>query len=497
MCFYVLYVFNSYTKFGITWDEVNVYTRGKQLYQHLFIPKHNESAALILRSSQEVVDPTYNNTYAAILYIFNNKELFEIYHLLNLLFATLVFFFSYLFLYRKYKNPLFSILGPLFIVLNPRFFGHIATNPKDIPFAIFYFISIVTIYLISVNKNRLLNALILGVLFSLTQSSRVIGYTLYPILFLYDLYRWYGEIGSNKKHSSFLNFIYLELIYIAVIFICSNFFMVITWPYIGSSYFKNFINVLNTSGSFPWQGNIFFMGKEYFSLNLPLIYLPVWLLISQPIFITVSAIASLSTFKKSWKENGVLLLLMAPIAINFILYFILKPVIYDGIRHYLFLLPFFSTLAAVFVVELLNARASILKFIFMIYVVFNAVTIVTTQIKLFPYHYIYFNELVGGLKSASKNFETDYWNSSFSEAIAWLKKNEIGHKKKYYIYVCGYNSGMTQYLTENMEFVDDFYYADYAICYTRFKEYKNLYGTIVHIVMRDNTPLNYVIRNEH
>lgn len=496
ICGYLVYLSTSYTKFATTWDESFVYERGRQLYQHLFIPKHNESASLILRSSQNDVGPTYNNSYAAALYAFNKDESYEIYHLLNLLFSLLIFVFSYFFLFHKYKKPLLSLFGPLFIVLNPRFFGDIAANPKDVPFAVLYFISIATIYLLPSIKNILLHVLILGFLFAFTQSSWIIGYTLYPILFLYDLYRWHYKMRDySKGNSSFLDFICQESLYIGSVFIVSNSFMVATWPYIGSNYFKNFINVLTTSGSFPWQGNIFFMGKEYFGLNLPLTYLPIWLLISQPIFITISSLGTLLILRKSWKENELLFLSLLPIGINLFLYFVLKPTVYDGVRHYLFLFPFFSVLAAIFIIELIKTKLNLVKYIFIISVVTNIILVIVSQVKLFPYQYVYFNELVGGLNGGAKNFETDYWNASFKESIAWLKKNKFVQNRKYSIYPCSYFSGMDQYLSENINYVKDYAIADYAICFTRFQEHNKLKGRIIHTVTRDSTPLNYVIEN--
>jgi len=40
----------------------------------------------------------------------------------------------------------------------------------------------------------------------------------------------------------------------------------------------------------------------------------------------------------------------------------------------------------------------------------------------------FFNSLVGGTKSASKHYETDYWATSYKEAIEWIKKDS-GNKK--------------------------------------------------------------------
>src|SRR3989339_595043 len=483
---YLCYVLFSYKSFGSTWDEQAVYERGKQLYNHLIDPNNRSNNDLIIRKSVNDVWPTYNNSYATVLFAFNQDQPYETYHLSNLIFASLIFICAYCFLYLKYKKPWLSILGPLFIVLNPRFFGEIAGNPKDMPFAVLYFISIFIIYFIPFVKNILLRVLILGFLFAFAQSSRTLGFTLYFVLLIYDMFVW------NKKN--IISFLLHEFLYILMIFICSNFFMLVSWPYIGSNYFKNFIDVLATAKQFPWMGTVFFMGNNYLSIDLPRYYLFIWLIISLPVFILISTVGSIFLMKKLWKKNEILFLSFLAIGINLLIYLLTKPILYNGVRHFLFLLPLFSLIAAVFTIELINSKNTKIKIIFITFLVINSLLIVNSQIKLFPYQYLYFNEFVGGLKGGSRYFEIDYWNASFREGILWLKENKIKENKKYSIYLCGSSLSMFYYLSDNMERADSYDKADYAVCSVYTKEYKKIPGEIIYTVERDSVPLNYVIK---
>lgn len=492
--FYLFYVLLSYRSFGATWDEQAVYERGKQLYKHLIDPNERSNNDLIDRGSDKSVWPTYNNSYATALFAFNKDQSYETYHLSNLLFATVLFISAYFFLYFKYKKPWLSILGPLFIVLNPRFFGDIAGNPKDISFAVLYFLSIFTIYFIPSVKNILLRVFILGILFAFTQSSRTLGFTIYFVLLIYDMFVWKYNFIKNKTHKNFIVFFCHESLYLLMIFICSNFFMLITWPYIGSNYFKNFFDVLATAKQFPWLGTVFFMGKNYLSQDIPRYYLFVWLMVGLPVFITVSSIGSIILLKKMWKKNEILFLAVLTIGINLSIYLITKPVIYNGIRHFSFLLPIFSLLAAIFIIELINANNNKIRYIFLVFVAANCLSVIISQVKLFPYQYLYFNELVGGLKGGSRYFVTDYWNASFKEAVSWLIENKIEKNKKYPVYFCGSSLSMLYYLTENMELVDSYYKADYAVCSEYTKEYKKIPGEVIYTVERDSVPLNFVIK---
>ena len=270
--------------------------------------------------------------------------------------------------------------------------------------------------------------------------------------------------------------------------------MLVSWPYIGSNYFKNFIDVLATAKQFPWMGTVFFMGNNYLSIDLPRYYLFIWLIISLPVFILISTVGSIFLMKKLWKKNEILFLSFLAIGINLLIYLLTKPILYNGVRHFLFLLPLFSLIAAVFTIELINSKNTKIKIIFITFLVINSLLIVNSQIKLFPYQYLYFNEFVGGLKGGSRYFEIDYWNASFREGILWLKENKIKENKKYSIYLCGSSLSMFYYLSDNMERADSYDKADYAVCSVYTKEYKKIPGEIIYTVERDSVPLNYVIK---
>lgn len=483
---YFVYVLFSYRSFGITWDEQAVYERGKMLYQHLIDPNRSSDPNLIIRKSKDDVWPTYNNTYAMTLYAFNKDKSYDIYHLENLIFASSIFIFAYIFLYKKYKNTWAAILGPLFIALSPRFFGDLPANPKDMPFAVFYFISTSLIFLTHSFKSSLLRVLLLGILFGLAQTTRSLGFSLYILLFVYDFLK-------RDKNSGFMKFFINESLFIFMVFMTSNMVVLLTWPYIASNYFKNFFDVLNVSKQFPWMRNIFFLGRDYHSTELTPFYIPIWFLVSLPIFIIVGTVASLVMFKRFLK-NDIYLLSVGALVLNLAMYFVMRPIVYDGVRHFLFLIPFFSMLAAIFVIEISRPGFEKIKKPIYIFVLVNCLLVVVAQVRLFPYTYVYFNEFVGGVKGAYKYFEIDYWNASFKESIEWLKENELVDGKKYSIYTCSTSLSILNYFTYDMSVAYKANEADYAVCLARGNEYKKIPGEILHVVKRDSVPLNYVIK---
>ena len=92
-----------------------------------------------------------------------------------------------------------------------------------------------------------------------------------------------------------------------------------------------------------------FIGKEIISRG----YLFVWIGITTPIFILGLYFWSLTALKKI-KENSLLLLFNLAIFINLLLYVVINPVIYNGPRHFIFVLMLITLVAATFLIDLLK-----------------------------------------------------------------------------------------------------------------------------------------------
>ncbi|HEU4523114.1 MAG TPA: hypothetical protein VFT12_13990, partial [Thermoanaerobaculia bacterium] len=100
-----------------------------------------------------------------------------------------------------------------------------------------------------------------------------------------------------------------------------------------------------------------------------------------------------------------------------VLYVVRPPRVYDGIRHFLFVLPAMAIVAAAGGASLRIARRPALV---MILIVVSLVPAATAMMRIHPYQYAYYNELAGGLGGASGRYETDYWMTSYREAMLWV-----------------------------------------------------------------------------
>jgi hypothetical protein len=46
-------------------------------------------------------------------------------------------------------------------------------------------------------------------------------------------------------------------------------------------------------------------------------------------------------------------------------------------------------------------------------------------VRLHPYEYVYFNELAGGVRGASRAYEMDYWATSYRETMAYINREAL------------------------------------------------------------------------
>jgi hypothetical protein len=118
-------------------------------------------------------------------------------------------------------------------------------------------------------------------------------------------------------------------------------------------------------------------------------------------------------------------------------------------------------------------------------------------VKLHPYEYVYFNELVGGFKGAYGKYETDYWVASMKEAVEWLKTNELKDPNRTYkIFVLGHPPQYQVYFSPNMQYVPTVEGADYSIVMTRagLKPELKDEGKIIRRVEREGAPLIFILK---
>jgi hypothetical protein len=498
LCFYLFFTLFTFKDYGIAADEPIWFEYGTYYVRHYrhHLPPDADSSRIF--SEQQA---SHNYTYPGIQALITLRYP-EKWHLINLLFGILGYWSVYLVLLKAYEKPWWAVLGPIFLFLIYRFSGDMPINPKDGPFAVLFILCLAWIFLSRREiKDLRWEAIVLGSLIGITTTVRAVAVTLAPILVLYRIYEYVLEKRARGKKANWREWVSLEWKNFCLIFFVSQFWILALWPYLGSNYFGNLLNVFVFSSHYPFDYHMPFMGKEISAMHLPWYYLPIWFGICLPLFILVFFVASPYFFlrKADTQPNRLYFLLGATFILHALMYFVLKPNICNSMRHYLFLVPLICVMATMALKGFFDGPfPKVLKKVTLGLVVLNVFLVLVEFVRLYPYQYTYFNELVGGLKGVGHRYETEYWSTNFREASLWLREYEATDPNKIYrIKVAGTPLQETEYFSPNMQGDPDMKDPDYEIWAWDPPAASLAKGAkVIHIVEREGAPFTYILKYE-
>ncbi len=499
LAIYFCFSFFTYKDYGATGDESTERRAAQDLSRYLSSPtsydsiiNYNYNDKINVTFGHHPLVTKYQRSYQLIQNYFNFKGYYEWGHLFNLIFGSILFVLTYCVFFIEYKSSKKAIIPVIFLATCARLSGDIPTNNKDVPFATMYLASVLLIYLFSkLEPNKYLKILLLGIVFGITQTFRAVGFSIY---FVYIIYYFYNEFIEGRKFtvSKIANF-FLEL---SIIVGFSLFISMSIFPWLGSNFFANFFNLLLDAKSFQnWDDTIFFAGKFLYKADRPWYYLFTWIFITTPVYI-LALMGSSVFFVKKLFRNKLFVISTISMFVNICLYLAMHPVIYNGIRHFLFILPMiviFSGVVFVYLLEHVNKK--IFRYIGIL-IILNISLVVYDLYRLHPYEYIYFNELIGGIRGASGKYELDYWGASYKEATEWIVKS-TDLTQKDFIYACNVDYAVDYYSGKKF-FMTYGYpeYANYTICDSENEMKRNYTGKILYEVKRDGVILNTVREHE-
>lgn len=119
-----------------------------------------------------------------------------------------------------------------------------------------------------------------------------------------------------------------------------------------------------------------------------------------------------------WKKYS---LLYAWFALPLIYTVISGSVSYNNFRQYLFIMP------PIFIMAGFSLHAVLSRFKRKIWLgaatVLLLVPAIISLIQLHPYQYIYYNQFVGGVSGAYRQYDLDYWQTSMKEMAEYIDEN--------------------------------------------------------------------------
>ncbi|MEZ5046264.1 MAG: tetratricopeptide repeat protein [Chitinophagaceae bacterium] len=415
--------------YGITGDEPGLNNYGKAIWRYL----SSFGADEFVFSKDPSFDSNQNINYYGglfeLLSVVVNKisplEEFTTRHILNACCGFLCILYS-----ARTAKLLGGHLAGLFTIwlmfLAPFFLGNAMNNPKDIPFAATY---IMSIYYSMRLIHRLPNPNKLDYLWAIlcigaAINIRVGGILLIAYLFAYaGLYYIVNTMIQKEKIAlgSLLKAVFITSIlgYIAGLLL---------WPYALEDPINNPLTALSEMSNFKTSLAQLFEGEKVFSADLPSHFLPKSFFITNPYVIHVGLFFSLLYlwFHRKSKQLSVLLFIFftALFPIAYILYG--KSNIYHVWRHELFVFPSIAILASLgwqsIVSFFENKKLKLAGFALLAIFLLEPLYFVAST---FPQTITYYNATVGGVQGAYGDYEVDFYYNGLKECVDWFKKNEL------------------------------------------------------------------------
>lgn len=411
----------THRDFGPTWDEA-AQARYGELVVRYFASGLSDTRANELQNLH-LYGPLVE-VVAALLYANAPDQRYEIRHLFVGLLAVGLLPALFLVARRAGRRglPWFAVLATLTL---PRLVGHAFANSKDVPFALGIAWSMVALLRAFAERDHpWRNALACGAAFGLTLCVRPGGLGVLAayaagvaaLAFATGVRPWPQRSewtgGLARAGAAF-----------AVAWIA----MVLPWPWAHAAPVANPLHAIAVAPDFAATYPVLFEGVTVSSRELPASYLPKYLAITTPpatlalaLVGLVSGLAARPRRSPASFVFGVALLWLA-LPLGFAV--VARPNVYDGLRHFLFVLPAVGLLAG-FGAAWIQARPRSPRGRAAAGALCTALLLLPALdlVRLHPYQATYFNGLVGGVAGAEDRYETDYWLTSYREALEWVNR---------------------------------------------------------------------------
>ena len=332
---------------------------------------------------------------------------------------------------RRIGGPLAGLLALVLLATCPLYYGHMFMNPKDAPFA-------VAMALFLLGLIRLLDQypkpcpttlFIVGLGFGLSIGSRILaGFgVLEAIGALALLFAIEARADGLRAAGRRLGHLLLVLIPSAIL---AYAVMALIWPW-GVANPLNPLYAIEIFSHFfekPWRE--LFDGMLIEPPDMPRSYVPTLLGLKLPEILLLlggagAARCAVAAFRREHRHAcarsvfAIALAAVLPIAVTVIE----RPAMYNGVRHFVFVLPPLAVaggLAGAWIANWIaqpyralgRPALAALALIFAAGVALPAIGMA----RLHPYEYVSYNHIAGGVRGAQPRFMLDYWGLAFKQA---------------------------------------------------------------------------------
>jgi dolichyl-phosphate-mannose-protein mannosyltransferase len=355
---------------------------------------------------------------------------------------------------RRIGGPTAGLIALLLLAACPLYYGHIFINPKDAPFA-----AAMAIFLLGLirlleqyPKPNAATLLLVGGGFGAAIGSRIMaGFgALVAMLALALLFVLQVRADGARAAAARLARLLLMLLPAAIL---AYAVMALLWPWSVANPLNPVIAIEIFAHFFekPWQE--LFAGTLHEPLDMPRSYVPTLLALKLPEVFSLLALAGIlyallvaarpaAAPQRRAVHFALAFAAILPIAATVIT----RPAMYNGIRHFVFVLPPLAVaggLAGRLLIERAMAWGRVATALIVAALVGALVLPVVNMVRLHPYEYVSFNTVSGGVAAARNRYMLDYWGLAFKQAGEALRRALAARRElppvgsKWKIAVCG------------------------------------------------------------
>jgi hypothetical protein len=380
---------------------------------------------------------------------------------------------------RRVAGPFAGLVALALLATCPLYYGHMFINPKDAPFA-----AAMTLVLLAQVRAldeypqvSIATIVLLGLGFGLAFGTRIMG-AFGALAFAFALV-FLGMAqtradGLAAARSQLPRFILSTSPAIAIAYLV----MAAVWPWAVAEPLNPFRAFQYFSRFFEKPWSELFDGSIIAVPDMPRSYVPTLFALKLPeIFLALGlggitgALILIGRRDVPLKRRAIFVLLtlaaLFPVAVTIAL----RPAMYNGIRHFVFVLPPLAILGGFAAAWIGNCvrESTVVRAAAAIVLFLGLGSPSIEMARLHPYEYTYFNNVAGGTAGARDRFMIDYWGLSLKQAAASLL-TKIGERhdakpigRRWKVAVCGPHRSPEVELGPDFEITWDPAGADFAI----------------------------------
>ncbi len=334
---------------------------------------------------------------------------------------------------RRLAGPSVGFVAALMLALTGAWYGGMFNHTKDIPFATamawaLYFLCRLLAELPRPSSRTLTGfGLTVGCALGIRVGAAVIVVPLAAGLTMWAAFYAGGTLQDRAGQLAALGVRLLPAAALAYAI------MAVSWPWAVLDPL-NPLRALDHFSHMEYPIRTILAGKVMWITDVPASYLPIYLVIKLPLVMLIGLLLAaayaigrrhLAEPFRTCSPGQRLGLVATAVAAAFpIAWFIIEDLpAYDGIRHFLFVVPPLAVLAAFGIVRAIRLLTLAPRPAVTVATAMATLAIAwqaTVLARLHPYEYVDYNALVGGLAGANRRYVMDYWANTVPEATRAL-----------------------------------------------------------------------------